>query len=462
MNLKYTSKVFFSLLFFFLLIYLVVSGFTLHAIYQRTVSQEKEVLVNQQKNLLLLLSTKTDGDETTDEMRKNGEFVAAAKIGEFEILDKKGKTVFSTKPTLFEKYDSPKELSNHIVEISDMVTVKNKKILYSTSKIPDTTYRLATYHQAKNYEEIAKDSLVYFRLILLFLLLAIIPVTYFLTSMILKPINQLISVAQHITEGKTKERAIVNTQDEIGKLGNSLNNMADKLNYDLETLRQAKENQDLFVSSFSHEIRTPLTSIIGYAQMLKWEKLDQSAEESVDYILEESNRLKHLSNDILKLIELERTNVSLEEISTSMISNDLNKFLKGMKQGFTYTIELEPANILLDINLFKLLAMNILANSLEAIAEDGKLVVKGIKKEKRYILQFSDNGRGIPAENLSKVTDEFFTGNPSRTTKHLGLGLALVKKITELHNSSFDIESTLDSGTMITIDFALGGETDEN
>ena len=78
---KYTSKVFFSLLFFFLLIYLVVSGFTLHAIYQRTVSQEKEVLVNQQKNLLLLLSTKTDGDETTDEMRKNGEFVAAAKIG---------------------------------------------------------------------------------------------------------------------------------------------------------------------------------------------------------------------------------------------------------------------------------------------------------------------------------------------------------------------------------------------
>lgn len=46
--------------------------------------------------------------------------------------------------------------------------------------------------------------------------------------------------------------------------------------------------------------------------------------------------------------------------------------------------------------------------------------------------------------------------------KHLGLGLALVKKITELHNSSFDIESTLDSGTMITIDFALGGETDEN
>ncbi|MCM6924999.1 sensor histidine kinase, partial [Enterococcus faecium] len=128
--------------------------------------------------------------------------------------------------------------------------------------------------------------------------------------------------------------------------------------------------QDLFVSSFSHEIRTPLTSIIGYAQMLKWEKLDQSAEESVDYILEESNRLKHLSNDILKLIELERTNVSLEEISTSMISNDLNKFLKGMKQGFTYTIELEPANILLDINLFKLLAMNILANSLEAIAEE--------------------------------------------------------------------------------------------
>ena len=196
--------------------------------------------------------------------------------------------------------------------------------------------------------------------------------------------------------------------------------------------------------------------------MLKWEKLDQSAEESVDYILEESNRLKHLSNDILKLMELERTSVSLEEISTNMISDNLNKFLKGMKQGFTYTIELEPANILLDLNLFKLLAMNILANSLEAIAEDGKLVVKGIKEEKRYIMKFSDNGRGIPTENLSKVTDEFFTGNPSRTTKHLGLGLALVKKITELHNSSFDIESTLGTGTTITIDFALGGETDEN
>lgn len=69
---------------------------------------------------------KIDGDEIIDEMRKNGEFVVVVKIGEFEILDKKGKMVFIIKFILFEKYEFLEELFNCIVEISDMFIVKNK------------------------------------------------------------------------------------------------------------------------------------------------------------------------------------------------------------------------------------------------------------------------------------------------------------------------------------------------
>lgn len=106
--------------------------------------------------------------------------------------------------------------------------------------------------------------------------------------------------------------------------------------------------------------------------------------------------------------------------------------------------------------------MNILVNLLEVIVEDGILVVIGIKEEKCYIMKFFDNGRGILIENLFKVIDEFFIGNFLRIMKYLGFGLVLVKKIIELYNSFFDIESIFGIGMMIMIDFVLGGEIDEN
>lgn len=458
---KYTVKVFFSLLAFFLLIYFVISAGTLHAIYQKTIIQEKESMVNQQKNIILLLSTRITGNEEKESMIKNGEFIAATKSGDFELLDEKGELVFSTNQRLFDKYALPSKVSKQSLEISQMVSEKKKKIMYATAKIPNTDYYLVTYHQAKNYEQTLTASLFYFRAILFFLLLAILPVTYFLSSMILKPINRLIQVIQAITEGKTEMRASVQTNDEIGLLSQNLNRMADKLNHDLEIVRNAKEKQDLFVSSFSHEVRTPLTSIIGYAQMLRWEELEPSAAESVDYILEESNRLKNLSNDILKLMELEKAEITVQPISSQEIDHDLSRFLKGIEQEFSYMISFEPAILLIDASLFKLLSLNILSNALDAIGKDGKLTIEGWTDKNRYMIRFSDNGKGIPDDLLEKVTDEFFTGNSSRTSNHLGLGLSLVKKIVELHDGLLVIESEVGSGTTITIDFALGGEAIE-
>lgn len=117
---------------------------------------------------------------------------------------------------------------------------------------------------------------------------------------------------------------------------------------------------------------------------------------------------------------------------------------------------------MIDASLFKLLSLNILSNALDAIGIDGKLTIKGWTDKNRYMIRFSDNGKGIPEDLLEKVTDEFFTGNSSRTSNHLGLGLSLVKKIVELHDGVLVIESKVGSGTSITIDFARGGEAVEN
>ncbi|MCU7700386.1 HAMP domain-containing histidine kinase [Enterococcus gallinarum] len=231
--------------------------------------------------------------------------------------------------------------------------------------------------------------------------------------------------------------------------------MANKLNQDIEQISQEKEKQELFVSSLSHEISTPLTSIIGYAQMLQWEDLKEPSSEFVDYILEESFRLKSLSEDVLRLLYSKKNEMNLEAISTDQIDSYITQFVSGLDERILLQMTLQKATIRMDFNLFKLVIANIFSNALDAMKDRKEMCITGYSNEGRYYFILKDTGQGIPEEIIDQVTDEFFTGDVTRNSGHLGLGLSLVKNIISLHEGQVTITSEKGEGTFITIDFPL-------
>jgi signal transduction histidine kinase len=439
-----------------------VSLLTLRIISQQALKQEQEQAVSAQKNTSLLLLAKFgENTLTDDDIVKLNKDTRQNMKNDFQIITKKGKLLYTTNKHLNNttKIIKLNTIKPNTIVISKIVSNGKEQALYAGSVIGSTDYYFISKQVLHAYPEILAKTTFYFRIILFALMLVLIPLAWFLTSLITKPINQLIQTATDISKGHTNKRFVSEKKDdELSRLTASLNKMSDKLNEDIETIRTAKEQQELFVSSLSHEIKTPLTSIIGYAQMLQWENLEPSAREFADYIVKESFRLKNLSEDVLKLIQSQKNKLAIEAITTAQITEELRAFLSGVQQAFTFEITLPEATILADPNLFKLVAINLLSNALAAIDDDGKITITGQKKEERYFFSFKDNGKGIPEALLEKVTTEFFTADTSRSSGHLGLGLSLVKNSLALHGGELTIISKENVGTTITVDFPLEEE----
>jgi signal transduction histidine kinase len=259
-------------------------------------------------------------------------------------------------------------------------------------------------------------------------------VSLVLANMLIKPIKQLIKTTEAITKGDTDTRVSVSTKDELGDLGNSLNAMADKFNQDIDHIQEAKDTQDLFLANLAHEIRTPLTSISGYSQMLKWSELSEEDLESVEYIHSESERLSHLSKDILKLTQLNNYELELRNVSTNEITSDLHLFMKVNSPETLLSVNLDESNLTLDYNLFKLMTYNIMTNSLNASKNLGEMSITGKNNQDNYEFIFEDNG--------------------PRNDHHLGLGLSIVKKVVELHQGTLEIDNKESSGVIVKITLA--------
>lgn len=459
---KYATKTFYWLLFFFLLLYLGISTISLRIIAQHAINQEYDQALATQKSTVLLFAAKIeDQDPTKKQLQNLSNIVKSTVKNDFEILDKEGRRVYASKtdfPSTTEIVDY-ESIKKNTINISPIVTIKQKKFLFTSSIIGTTDYYLVSKQSLSTYQSILKKASHYFRLILFLLQIVLIPMSWFLSTLITKPIQKLIDRATEIARGQTTKPFVVEKRgDEVDNLANSLNDMANRLNQDIEQIRKEKEKQELFVSSLSHEISTPLTSIIGYAQMLQWEELKEPSLEFVEYILEESFRLKNLSEDVLRLLHSKKNELNIEVITTDQVKFYITQFVSGLDEQIILKINLQRASMRMDFNLFKLVIANIFSNASEAMSDKKEMVITGYISEERYYFTLKDSGRGIPEEIINQVTDDFFTGGGNRNSGHLGLGLSLVKNIVSLHEGQVNIISEKGKGMSITIDFPL----DEN
>ncbi|MFS9077234.1 cell wall metabolism sensor histidine kinase VicK [Streptococcus infantis] len=232
-----------------------------------------------------------------------------------------------------------------------------------------------------------------------------------------------------------------------------------------DTTEQEKEERErrLFVSNVSHELRTPLTSVKSYLEALDEGALTEPvAPDFIKVSLDETNRMMRMVTDLLHLsrIDNETSHLDVELINfTAFITFILNRFDKMKSQDEEKKYELVrdyPINsVWIEIDTDKMTQVidNILNNAIKYSPDGGKITVSMKTTDDQMILSISDQGLGIPKEDLPKIFDRFYRVDKARSRAQggTGLGLAIAKEIIKQHKGFIWAKSEYGKGSTFTI-----------
>lgn len=368
-----------------------------------------------------------------------------------------------------EGYSSEEVIFREFQEISSGLEAKNmygyKVVLVESayyllsicrSEREDLVLFLATRKDITAIYEDRQVLLNQYRIVLGLLLAVGAGGIFFLSRYMTEPIRNLTATARRIAAGDYKIRSGNDSMDEVGELSQSFDMMADNLVDRMkEKELEARQKED-FTAAFAHELKTPLTSIIGYADMLSTMELsDAERSEAAYYIFTQGKRLESLSHKLLELVSVDKQEFLGTIISTKKLEENIKITMRPIleQRGINGKIYLERSKIYGDRDLLLSLLYNLLDNAVKAVEEGGFILLKGSKCREGYEFKVVDNGRGIPNEEISRITEAFYMVDKSRARKEggVGIGMALCQKIVHLHNGSLQIVSKLGEGTVIKI-----------
>ena len=271
----------------------------------------------------------------------------------------------------------------------------------------------------------------------------------------IKPITIITKTSSRITKDNLKERIVLpQNKDELYVLSKTINDL-------LERIENAVEREKQFTSDASHELRTPLTVLKGTLEVLVRKPRTQAEyEDKINYGIVEVNRLNNLVDQLLLLARFENQIKSLktEKVYLNALILDLTTRYSGkintkkitVTNSFSKEYYIESDNYLISI-----IIGNILSNAIKYSGENGKISITLSQNEGDTICTITDNGIGIPKEDLDKIFNPFYRSNPTHhpETKGSGLGLSIVKRLTQLLNIRLEIQSESNKGTSIILRF---------
>lgn len=272
-----------------------------------------------------------------------------------------------------------------------------------------------------------------------------------MSSLILRPIRNLIRVTREITKGNLEAKATVYNNDEIGQLSKAINRMT-------EEIAQSYKTKNDFISSISHELRTPLTSINGWAETIEDSPEDvETTQMGMEIISRETKRMIRLVNDLLDFSKLQshRIELELEPIwMNDFLENLYNQFLPRAAQD-EVALRLHLGNtdvmIMADDNRLSQVFVNILDNAFKFVKGRAypEVVIQAHMLDDQVVMTIEDNGPGMSSEELLRVKEKFYKGSSKQSGT--GLGLSIANEIVTLHNGTFYIDSIRGVGTKVSV-----------
>ena len=227
-----------------------------------------------------------------------------------------------------------------------------------------------------------------------------------------------------------------------------------------EALEEADHLKSEFVANISYELRTPLNTIIGFTELLSstfFGDLNERQSEYVNGILESSQHLLQLINDILDLasieagrMELELSGLNIDAILASMLTLTHQR-TRSKNVTLEFICPKKLGELVADERRIKQVIFHLLSNAIKFTPPGGKVVLEATRKDDTISISVTDNGVGIPPEEKARVFDRFWRGGEAAGRSHgSGLGLSLAKSFVELHGGTVELESEPGSGTRIT------------
>lgn len=380
-----------------------------------------------------------------------------------EVVDKYGRTIY-TKDTLgksclihspgasitefLSKLKSSGKPEIHYKELNEIT--KDDMLIYISTigdfKFPEgyiiINARLAPVEATAS---IFKKQLLIITLSLIILSLII---SYFMAKKISAPISKITLSAEKMARGN------YNIQFE-GTGYTEIQQLAATLTFAGQQISKVDAMQRDLIANVSHDLRTPLTMLKAYAEMIRDLSGDnpKKRNEHLEIIINETDRLALLVNDMLDLSKLERGSqkLNVSEFSISELLEDIMTRYKGLSDKQDYEITFEPDDDVIvkcDIIKIQQVIYNLINNAINYTGDDKKVFVRQINKPECVRIEVSDTGEGISADKIKLIFEKYYrSANHKREVVGTGLGLSIVKAILKKHEYNFGVFSAIGKGS---------------
>jgi two-component system sensor histidine kinase BaeS len=282
-----------------------------------------------------------------------------------------------------------------------------------------------------------------------------IPVSLLLSRGVVAPVRAMTAASQRIADGHYNERVPSTGPDELGQLGHSFNQMAEKLEQ-VESMRRQ------LIGDVSHELRTPLTAIKGSMEGLMDGVLPASPE-TYQQIHQEADRLARLVDDLQELsrVEAQAYPLDIRPVDISSLVQTTFKRLSGQARAkkieLTADLPESPITVLADPDRITQVLTNLTGNAVQYTPEGGNIRISATRAGDDVRISVTDSGIGIPAEHLPHLFSRFYRVDKSRTRQSgggSGIGLTIAKYLVEAHGGEIWAESA-GEGRGSTFSFTL-------
>ena len=249
---------------------------------------------------------------------------------------------------------------------------------------------------------------------------------------------------------------VVSGDDEIDRLAKTFSKMAQRIVTQLGDLKQQDELRRELVANVSHDLRTPITILHGYLETLELKSKALSAEQQQHFLqqaLLSSERLSRLVNELFELASLESVDrvLKAEQVNVTELVHDIvQKFqIEAENKGIHFMVRLPKSTVMIlgDIALIERVVENLLSNAFKFTPDGGDIVLAVNETLESVELKVEDTGVGIHEKDIERVFDRFYQGEHEQSRVNPGgLGLAISKRVVELHGGTLDVESVQGEG----------------
>lgn len=252
-------------------------------------------------------------------------------------------------------------------------------------------------------------------------------------------VNRLVSSMDRLAKGDYSTRIVMGD----GKIRQTIENSFNKMAEELENTEMLRSD---FINGLSHEFKTPIVSIRGFAKILKKNNLsDEERLEYLNIIDEESKRLAKLSTNVLELTKLENQSI-LTCISTYNVSEQIRRVMvllekKWGSKNIVPALNFNEYMITANEELLKQVWINLIDNAIKFTPEAGELEIKISNDETSTHVDVINEGALISDEEKDRIFRKFYQCDKSHASEGNGIGLAIVKRIVDLHNGKVEVSS---------------------